>query len=638
MKPLNTSTAWPTLAVYDIESINWIDVQLLCHVDEHGNREAFRTVSDYIDWLFADFESEHVWAHAGGRFDHRFLLPEFQKRNWDFKVALTGGSIVLMSAWNKDRKINFADSFRLMPNALKSIGKTVGLEKLDVDRQHMERLSYEEMEKYCFRDCDIALRGLQLMRDALISVNADFAYTLASVASRWVRRGDTIDWSKIFKGKKKDADLKLADKFCEPAYFGGRTEMFQRGTIKGPIYYYDIVSSYPTSMQFDLPLYFKEYVPAPKDINKDSLTKYLSHPGVTEAWVNIPRCKVGTLCVKYLGRLTFPYGKNIGRQEALGFPAKCLQCDAPLRSHKCSVCKASYPKNQWLPGRWTNIELLAALERGVKIYPIVQARFSGSSFLSNFVKTFYALRQKAKNENDAFRTYAYKICLNSLYGKLVETVERTAYVTSETEVEKFRKFKAIVEISATPGIYKVCSQSEGKFRHVAAGAYVTAYSRLRLLEGLETAKKLGGEIYYCDTDSIMTNVKLDCLEGKELGDWQLEHVFDEVELVLPKVYRAVDSKTKKVIYKCKGVPMMREGDLPSFPQLRWEAFKRYAETHDPEMARLLGKEGLTGFVADINSGSLSPRTINLLRCLQGQDKKREWKDEDSWPLLLNGVK
>ncbi len=638
MKPLNQTIEWPPIAVYDIETVNWIDVTLICHVDELGNRVSFKSVSEYLDWLFTDFKSSHVWAHAGGRFDHRFLLPEIQKRGWDFKVALSGGSIVLMTAWNADRRIHFADSFRIMPNALKSIGKTVGLAKLDVDRANMASLTAAEMEDYCFRDCEIALQGLQLMRDALVNVNADFAFTLASIAARWVRRSDSIDWGRIYYSKKAAKDLKLADKFCEPAYFGGRTEMFRRGKIKGPIYYYDIVSSYPTSMQFDLPLYFKGFVAAPKDNSIASLTHYLSFPGITEAWVNIPKRRIAPLCVKYEGRLTFPYGFNLGRQEALSFPYRCI-CGQSLKSHKCALCGKEYDKKRWLPGRWTNIELLAAMSRGASIRPICQARFEGRAFLAHFVQTFYALRQKAKNEKDAFRTYAYKICLNSLYGKLVETVERTAYVTSDEEIKKAREKRVEVKMTAVPGVSCVQSQSEGHFRHVAAGAYVTAYSRLRLLEGLETALKLGGDVFYCDTDSIMTNVKLDCLQGSELGAWQLEHTFSELELVLPKVYRAVDAESGKVIYKCKGVPMVRENDLPSFPELRWEAFKRYAETKDPEMAKLLGKEGLTGFVADINSGTLSPRTATLLRCLQGHDRKRQWeKDNDSWPLFFKVAK
>lgn len=636
MIPLNDRTEWPPIAVYDIETTEWINVVLICHVDELGNKVHFETISDYIDWLFShDFGSSHVWAHAGGRFDHRFLLPELQSRRWDFRVALSGGSIVLLTAWNAEgRKIYFADSFRIMPNALKSIGKTVNLEKIEVDRKNIQLLSKEKALEYCFRDCEIALRGLQLMKTALESVNADFAFTLASIASRWVRRGDSIDWTYFYKKKcQHQKDMLIADKFCEPAYFGGRTEMFKRGVIKGPVYYYDIVSSYPTSMQFELPLYFKGFIPGPDDCSRDSIREYLSFPGITEAWVNFPRTKVAPLCVKMDGRLTFPYGHKLGRQEKLGFPKQC-ECGAPMRSHICSVCHASYPKYQWQPGRWTNIELLAALDRGAEILPITQARFRGVPFLKNFVQTFYNLRKQAKAEKDAFRTYAYKILLNSLYGKLVETVDRVAYVTSESEIERAREEKANVQLSAVPGVYCVQSQSQGPFRHVAAGAYVTALSRLALLRGLETAMNLGGEIYYCDTDSIMTNVKLDAISGTELGQWQLEHVFDEVEIVLPKVYKAKIQNTTKTIYRCKGMPIVREDEPEYFPELRWEAFKNYAETKDPEMAKLLGRDGLTGFVADINAGTLSPRTTNLLRCLQGQDRKRQWEGNESWPLKI----
>ena len=177
MRPCKDVVEWPKLAVYDIETTDWTNVVLLCHVDEYGNRVSFTNVSDYVDWLFYQFEGQHVWAHAGGRFDHRFIIPEVNRRGWDFRAALSGGTIVLMTIQAGGKKIFFADSFRLMPDALKKIGKTVGLEKLDVNRREIDSLTPEQALEYCFRDCDIALKGLQLMRDTFTSVNADFAFT-----------------------------------------------------------------------------------------------------------------------------------------------------------------------------------------------------------------------------------------------------------------------------------------------------------------------------------------------------------------------------------------------------------------------------------------------------------------------------
>lgn len=648
MRPLSDFVEWPKVVVYDIESIDWINVVLLCHVDEYGNRLQFKSTSQYIDWLFSSFQGSHIWAHAGGRFDHRFLLPDLLEGGYDFRVAMSGNSIVLITLWNKTKKLYLGDSYRIMPDALKRIGKTVKLEKMDVNRSEIAQLRKTAkgralLIEYCFRDCEIALKGLQLMRDALRAVNADFAFTLASIASRWVRRGDTIDWTRIYRGKKKDKNFVIADKFSQDAFFGGRTEMFRMGTFKGPIYYYDIISSYPASMLNDLPLYFENFVEPPTHYNEKTLREYLSHCGITEAWVNIPMMRVAPLAIKHHGeRLAFPVGHKLGRHKKLGFPSTCTDCGNPLRSHTCRNCKKKYKKHDMVPGVWTNIELLAALDRGAEILPIIQARYTAVPFLRHFVNTFWPLRKQAKKDKDEFRAYAYKILLNSLYGKTVESIDRVAYVTSLDEIEKARENRADVRMNLLPGVHCIKSQAEGHFRHAAAGAYITAYSRLRLLEGLEHALKLGGDIFYCDTDSIMTNVKLDGLEGVELGQWKLEATFSEIELVLPKVYRAVVADTGEVIYRCKGVPIVREHDEPHFPALRWEAFKRYSETKDPAMAKLLTKEGLTGFVADINAGTLHPRVAKskhgegLLRCLQGHDKKREWKGDDSWPLTIDG--
>jgi tripeptide aminopeptidase len=86
--------------------------------------------------------------------------------------------IIIVSITHKGRTIKFCESARLMPDSVAKIGKTVGLAKLDVDRSHIEELTEAEVLEYCFRDCDIVLKGLQFMRDAFKSVGADFAYTV----------------------------------------------------------------------------------------------------------------------------------------------------------------------------------------------------------------------------------------------------------------------------------------------------------------------------------------------------------------------------------------------------------------------------------------------------------------------------
>jgi len=168
---------------------------------------------------------------------------------------------------------------------------------------------------------------------------------------------------------------------------------------------------------------------------------------------------------------------------------------------------------------------------------------------------------------------------------------------------------------------------------------------------------------YCDTDSLMLDMPFE-ETGKNLGDWEMQGVITELELILPKVYRAV-MEDGKVVYKCKGCPIVRKWETPDLPQKRWEAFKNlHEETGDQaaEDIRILGKDGVTGFISDIKSGSLKPRrrqegckackktgSVNdlpcpicngdgftpkpLVRSLQSEDIKRQWfADGTSMPI------
>jgi hypothetical protein len=583
MKPLRTERNWPQIAVYDIEAEQWVNVAIVCHVDEYGNRKVFPNVRSYVDWLFHDFEGDHVWAHWGGHYDHRFVIHEATLRGWDWETIQSGGLIVLVKVQHRTgRVIHFCDSARLMPGSVEKIGKTVGLPKLDVDRSHIEKLTISEMVEYCFRDCDIVVRGLQHMRDTLTEVGADFAYTLASIASRWVRRSEVLDWRRFFDDaecKEYLPDMLHADAFCMPAYFGGRVECFRVGRFDGPLYYYDIRSSYPWSMTQELPAY-------PDQIRVTTDLDVLNLPGISEATVHVPhRTYVPLLPVRKKGKLIFPVGT--------------------------------------LHGRWTHLELTAAMERGARVELHKSATFESASFLRPFVSTFFDLRKAAISDDDSFRSYAYKICLNSLYGKLVETVDRKSTIHGRKAYNRAKAVHGIESIYPTsaPGIYSIRSQQEGPFRHVAAGAYVTARSRLRLLAGLEAALHKGGRVFYCDTDSIITDVELDP-EPDLLGHFKLEAKLAELETVCPKVYRAVTSEGA-VIHKVKGMPVRGLS-----PEQTEERFRSYVE------GRAVTRDGISGFASDISHGRIAPRAQVLSRALRNPDSKRVHRDGDSLPLVL----
>ena len=598
MKPLTDNREWPPIAVYDIEAENWVEVTLLGHVDELGNRKTFKTVAAYLDWLYSpEFTSDHVWAHWGGHYDHRFIIHHATINGWNWETIQSGNTIIIVTIKHPNGKeIRFCESARLMPDSVARIGKTVGLAKLDVDRSRIGDLTESEVIEYCLRDCDIVLRGLQYLRKALNDVGADFAYTLASIASRWVRRSDVIDWSRFYNDRDIDGtysdEMLEADKFCLPAYFGGRVEVFKRGVFKRKLYYYDIRSSYPWSMLQDIPSYFTGFC-IPK--NRDDLS-IIDSMGITDCTVTIPEnIHIPVLCLKHKNKLLFPTGK--------------------------------------LRGRWTNLELAKAIEQGVKVRIHAQATFEPLSFLRPFVNTFYALRQKSIDEGDSFRSYAYKILLNSLYGKLIESVERTRTIFGSQNVSRAMHMyssrngnkgeKGHIRPTHVPGVFSIVSEKDGAFRHVAAGAYVTARSRLRLLEGMEVAHSLGGQVYYCDTDSIVTDVDMGNhpLMRDELGSFKLERTLSEGEFVSPKVYRMVDEKTGENIFKVKGTPVNGKDDNDSMA--RWK---------DYISGVAVGKEGISGFVTDMRNGTVAPKKVILARALKSQDTKRDHSGDNSIPL------
>lgn len=640
MRPLHSFNEWPKIAVYDLEAGDWVNICLVCHLDEYGNRITFNTVPDYLDWLFSEFQGDIVFAHAGGHYDHRFLIAEMHKRKWDFRTAISGNTIVILTATNGKKTIKFGDSYRLMPDSLQKIGDTVKLPKLDVNPSEIEKLSPQEVLDYCYRDCEIVLKGLQLMRVKLSSAGADFAFTLASIAARYNRRNPAIRWDEfvVKEGRKTvpHPNIKRWDKGCYEAYHGGWCEMHERTTyedstgaydriIRDPTWCADIVSSYPRAMLEPLPLYFKGYFTPQRNL-KDPRT-FLSHCGITDCDVFIPDCHLSCLPVKdENGRLTFPKGPQ--------------------------------------SGSWTNIELIEALNQGAEILHIRgQYRFEAVPFMRTFVLRFYKLRQQAKDDGDDFASYAYKILLNSSYGKLVETIERKSYITIGEKAAAIKQ-GAKVEMTPTQGLYVAISEEVGPFRHTAAGAYVTAIARLRLFSKMIEMHNLGARILYCDTDSLMCNMPIvgaKPAKTGQLGDWEEVDRFSELELVLPKVYRAVSATGKKTIYKCKGCPIERKWEDAEMPQKRWEAFKNYRFNETEEAAAILGKPGITGFKSDIKAGNLMPRKLQkscktckasgklkglecptcngkgssyapLVRSLRSQDKKREWNGFYSAPL------
>ena len=613
MRYLGKTEPFPTWAVYDIEATDFVDPLCLCHVDGYGNKATFsRADGDpiiaYVEWLLKTFQQDEtvIWAHFGGKYDHRFLIPVFDAIGADAYMAWSGFGPVLYTATLPDGRVfKMCDSYRLMNVSLGKLGDSMGYPKDPIDRTRIGSYPVKMIEDYCMRDCEILMKSLQNWQDKLSPVGFDFAITAPSTAARWVRRNSGINFDRLGPPEERKWDT-----WCEPAYHGGRTEMFRRGEFRAtedkPIHYYDVRSMYPWAMRKPLPLYFTG-MHAPPAPGARNTRRFLKHAGITEARVKMPPLHVPPLAIPYQGRLVFPVGE--------------------------------------FTGRWTNIELMAALDAGAELELGMQARFEAVPFLREFVSQVYDWRVEAKTNGDKAGDLFFKLMMNSCYGKLGEMPVKTSYVRGLLEAAKLMDAGAELYGTPMPGWFRAeTGDMHGAMRHIAAGAYVTAHARLQLYKGLRfAAEQDPAALLYCDTDSVVSLRPFSgdsVTVGGNLGDWEEESRFVEMEILAPKVYRAVTAEGE-VTHRCKGIPMNREGDPDeSLAELRWQAYKQARHTTDPEaLAKhldVLRREGVKGFASSLRDGHLDPRVIEITRTQKSEDQKRLWTGQESKPLVLTG--
>jgi len=89
--------------------------------------------------------------------------------------------------------------------------------------------------------------------------------------------------------------------------------------------------------------------------------------------------------------------------------------------------------------------------------------------------------------------------------------------------------------------------------NVAIAAAVTSYSRMIINQYKLDALKLGLNLYYSDTDSLVLDGPLPpkYCDSAELGKLKLEYIFKEGIFVMPKVYY-LELDDGKIVAKCKG--------------------------------------------------------------------------------------
>src|SRR5947209_7997229 len=99
---------------------------------------------------------------------------------------------------------------------------------------------------------------------------------------------------------------------------------------------------------------------------------------------------------------------------------------------------------------------------------------------------------------------------------------------------------------------KVFKENEFHDVSIAIASAVTSYSRIYMNQIKLDILSKGGSIYYTDTDSIVTNIKLpSSMIGNEIGMFKLEHEICEGYFIGCKTY-SMKTSNEGVIIKSKG--------------------------------------------------------------------------------------
>jgi len=441
--------------------------------------------------------------------------------------------------------LEFINTGNYVLRPLADIGEDLGIPKLAID---FGDVTDDELITYCARDVEILkvfiFKMVQWLRDNNLG---SFKSTIASLAFSVYR----YKFMNIPIGIHNDG---LALKIERKGYKGGRTEVHQMGNFNSVIYgYYDINSMYPFVMKDEnLPTKYLGYEHQPtlstiKEYMKDyyiiaDVTITTDKPFFPIKFNPNYHTIENTNIDPTTGKLIFPIGtiNSVLHHDELAY---AIEENMPIEIHGFTYYK-----------------------RG-KIF-------------SEYVDFFTKMKIQADEVNNKTDRLFAKLMLNSLYGKWGQKFKDTVYVGNV--VTQFDSNCTIIDKNGNEiatqtiwlgRVYHAITNGEATYSFPAIAGAITAKARMLLWSYME---RLGIEnIFYCDTDSIITNdvgwdILKDEIHPTKLGALALEKASNNLIIRGAKDYQFGDGRV------IKGVPKNAKLVKPnSYEYLQFEGFKTW---------------------------------------------------------------
>lgn len=465
------------------------------------------SIDSLLDWMTS--HPQPAWYAHNLEFDLSHVLTdgrEHPKIIWSKSVWINRKPVKILLQW-KNTTLEMRDSYALIPTSLDSALSSFGVatQKLHIEGDKGKYFDTVDINDPTFRKYlrnDVI--GLWELVDSLINSSAlepeEFmkAITAPSLSMRVFKSLYPETFKEITQPM--GAEIEYASRL---ATYGGRTEVFQM--FGENLLHYDVNSLYPDrAINCVLP-----YGDSRMDIDPDKLP--IKRPYIAKISVKTPdHMDIPLLPVRTSDKLIFPLGE--------------------------------------FTGSWCSPEIEEAIKRGYtikKIHHVVT--------WSNYGKVFAPYMESlmlVKESTTGAQKETAKLLANSFIGKWGQSRERDAYRESDLNPSF---------IYGGVGIEEVEESSWTPTMQPHLNAFITSEARLKLWKTMQMILDNGGHVWYCDTDSIVTDTELprDIVNPKSCGMWKLEARVHKAIFASPKLYAESRENEEETTVKAKGVPRER---------------------------------------------------------------------------------
>ena len=457
----------------------------------------------------------------------------------------------------KHNEISFRDSYPIFQNKLADICKDLKVphqkleEKLDVHRRinkdNWKQLWVEEkLDIYLKHDVLGLLECLILQNDIInqkVGIHITQIITAASLAKKYF-------YGKCYNPKNSNEAIfelePLMESFIRKAYTGGRVEAFvSKELIEQMLYYYDFTSLYPFQYLEDMPTGRPKWIQNPEnEINVKIINNVWNYRIVKGIKAN---------------KVAFWHVLVKSPLAAQGTPQNKKPLLGAKEGHEYLFRWFSEETELWL----TELEIQKAIDLGLdyEFTPVNGIIFEKSKLLAKCAEELFAEKQKANLEGNAALEFQAKIVLNSIYGMFGlkredrETLEICSTLHSSWQLALVQGKLLGVEEIGNHIITRKLQDIEVKRTNVAISAWVTSLARIQLYETMNKIEQQGGTVYYCDTDSIITNYKIEnsTLEKELMGVGKGKNLGELKNECVSKYEKAL--KKKKIEINKEDIPL-----------------------------------------------------------------------------------